>query len=67
MPDTDLLDTYAAAERLGVTATALIAWRARHRGPRYVRISTGPRGTVRYRVSDLNAYVTANVVDPTES
>lgn len=52
-----LLDQKEAADFLGVTPSGLNKWRMRGAGPRYIKLSPGPRGRVRYRESDLQAFV----------
>jgi len=52
--DDRLLTTEEAASRLGTTRRTLEDWRVRGGGPLYVKL----RGSmVRYRPSDLDAYV----------
>jgi predicted DNA-binding transcriptional regulator AlpA len=62
--DTDpLLTTAEAAQHLGLPFSTLAYWRAKHAGPRFVRLGEGV-GRVRYRASDLDAYAAANAVEP---
>lgn len=61
----DLLDTRAAADRLGIAAVTLVKLRARRKGPTYTRPTGSKSGPVRYHPAALDAWVTANVVDPT--
>ena len=56
-----LLTEDQAAQLLGLSGSALRAWRQRGRGPRYLRINR----TVRYREADVRAFLDASVVDPT--
>jgi hypothetical protein len=59
--DIGLLDQDAAAALLGLkNPRTLAAWRLRRQGPRFVRIGTN----VRYRRTDIEAFVASNVVDP---
>ena len=63
-PSEHLLYPQHAAKILGVS----IAWLARERwkgtGPAYVRVG-GPRGrAVRYRLADLDGWIAANKVSP---
>ena len=51
-----------AARLLGVKRNTLRAWRARHKGPRYLKFSW----KVRYRQSDVEKFVADSVVDPAE-
>jgi predicted DNA-binding transcriptional regulator AlpA len=56
-----LRDTVEAARYLGLkNAKTLCAWRLRRQGPRYVRLGTA----VRYKQSDLDAFIAAGAVDP---
>lgn len=59
-----LLHTRDAALILGVSAAWLERQRWKGEEPRYVRVG-GPTGrAVRYRESDLRAYIEANIVGP---
>jgi len=61
MPDDKLLTTEEAAEYLNVTAGRLKWWRHEQAGPPYVVY----RGrSVRYRQSDLDDWVEAQMVTP---
>lgn len=51
-------DTAGAATYLGVSESQLNAWRAAGEGPRFVRMGR----LVRYRFTDLDRYLAANVV-----
>lgn len=55
------LDQSGTADYLGVAVRTLENWRCRRYGPRYVKIG----GSVRYRQSDLDAWLAAQTVDPT--
>lgn len=46
-----------AADYLGVTISGLNRWRMSGGGPRYLKLSRGPRGRVRYREEDLHAFI----------
>lgn len=48
------------AERVGVSARTLANWRSAGIGPTYVKIGA----SVRYRLSDIEAYEVANTVAP---
>lgn len=50
-----------AAECIGYAPATLAEWRQRKRGPAYVR-SDGAHGHVRYRRSDLDAWLDARTV-----
>lgn len=47
------VNTKVAAEYLGVSVRTLEDWRAKGKGPKYVRIGHG----IRYEVSELNAFI----------
>jgi hypothetical protein len=57
-----LLTAEQAAARLGCKVSALERWRCTGDGPPYVRIT---RKTLRYRASDLHAFVANRVVAST--
>lgn len=65
--DTDtpqkLLTTEQAAEYLNVSRQKLEKYRQRDKGPRYAKLG----GNVRYRPSDLDEWVEAQIVDPQEA
>ncbi|MFP3942185.1 MAG: helix-turn-helix transcriptional regulator [Thermoanaerobaculia bacterium] len=53
-----LLTTVEAAEALGgLSRRTLEGWRRKRIGPPYVRLGHGPTARVRYRPSDLEAWV----------
>lgn len=56
----DLLDTKAAAPRIGVTPGTLENWRVSGNGPRFIKASPGPRGKVLYDPADIEAWKEAN-------
>ncbi|HQS46935.1 MAG: hypothetical protein B7Y12_03880 [Rhizobiales bacterium 24-66-13] len=56
-----LLDPIEAGRRLSVSPVTLASWRCRGKGPSYVKIG----GKVLYRAADLDAFVSAAVIDPT--
>jgi predicted DNA-binding transcriptional regulator AlpA len=59
-----LLHTREAAKLLGVSAAWLERKRWEGRPPQYVRVG-GPNGrAIRYRESDLQAYIEENIVTP---
>lgn len=59
MPKEALGKEAEVAEHLGVQPATLRQWRWRGWGPRYVKVGGGTRGFVRYRWSDVDAYVNA--------
>ncbi len=60
------LDTTEAAAFLGVSPQTLANWRSSRRqgAPVYCKLSDGPRGPVRYRVADLEAYLEDRKIVP---
>lgn len=56
------LNVKHAAAYIDVTDMALANWRSRGIGPPYVRLHTGG---IRYRLSDLNAFLIARTVQTT--
>jgi DNA-binding transcriptional MerR regulator len=55
----DLLDTKAAAPRIGVTAGTLENWRTKGVGPRFIK-TAGVRGKVLYDPADIEVWKEAN-------
>lgn len=51
-----LIDEAALAARLGVSRSTLQNWRYSGRGPRFIKLGR----MVRYRVADVDAYLSAN-------
>jgi predicted DNA-binding transcriptional regulator AlpA len=58
-----LLTTEEAASILDVAPETLVTWRARRRGPPYVKMEGGK---VRYLLSDIHAYIQASTINPSE-
>jgi hypothetical protein len=56
--DGTLLTPAEAASLLSVTEKVLERWRSTGDGPTYVRLT---RKTIRYRTSDINAFISGNV------
>jgi predicted site-specific integrase-resolvase len=56
-----ILDQKAAAERLNVSVRTLERWRLSNDGPSYVKYTDTIRGAVRYRESDLEAWIASRV------
>jgi predicted DNA-binding transcriptional regulator AlpA len=54
------LDERDAAAYVGFTVSALRLWRRQDRGPSYIQVNR----SIRYRVSDLDAWLNAHLVDP---
>ncbi|ORI18855.1 hypothetical protein BJD99_19120 [Rhodococcus sp. 1163] len=61
-PPDPLLKPDEAAAFLRIEVATLVYWRCRKTGPRFVRIGDG-RGAIRYRTSDLVAYLDQNSSD----
>lgn len=59
----DMLTTRQLADTLSVSPRTLDNWRSTSRGPTYFRIE----GTVRYRMSDVNAWLDNSKVQTLES
>ena len=55
----DLLDTKAAAPRIGVSVGTLENWRVRGSGPAFIK-TPGKRGKVLYDPDDLEVWKAAN-------
>lgn len=49
----DFLNTYEAADRLGVAPATLRTWRAQHKGPVFYKFHR----TVFYKADDLSAWI----------
>ena len=64
IPVDAMLDTWDAAEVLGISHARLKKWRARGQGPQFVRY---PDGCIRYRLSDLMKFLEVNTVYPPRS
>ena len=55
----ELLTPKEAAEMLKVSPDTLEGWRAKRTGPPWTKLGDGKRSPVRYRRSDLEAYLKA--------
>lgn len=55
----DLLDTKAAAPRIGVSPGTLENWRTRGVGPKFIK-TAGRRGRVLYDPADIETWKAAN-------
>lgn len=60
----EIMDRDEAAEYIGVTRDTLAQMASRNRGPRYSKISNR---IVRYRRSDIDAWIEAHLVDGSRS
>jgi hypothetical protein len=58
-----LLTEAQAAEKIIAEKATLTKWRARGRGPAYLKLS----GKIRYLLSDLEAFIKSSRVDPAEA
>ena len=54
-----------AAEILGVEKNTLRAWRMQGRGPRYVKLTPGPRGRVVYLTTEVERWLAARTYGST--
>ncbi|WP_298169327.1 helix-turn-helix domain-containing protein [Novosphingobium sp.] len=61
----EILDTAGAAEYLGLSTPTLERMRLHGNGPQFAKMSPGPRGPVRYRRADLDAWVATRLVKST--
>lgn len=60
-----LLTPKQAGELLGLEPKTLQHWRTERRGPPYVKLSEGQRGHIRYRESDILAFMRSlQVIEP---
>jgi predicted DNA-binding transcriptional regulator AlpA len=59
-----LLSPKQTSEFLAVPESTLAHWRSERRGPVYVKLEGS---IVRYRKSDLEKYIGARIVEPTET
>lgn len=56
-----LVDTREAARLLALTPKTLRSWRCERKGPAALKLGSGRRARVAYRLSSLEAWVRANV------
>ncbi|MBN9142266.1 MULTISPECIES: helix-turn-helix transcriptional regulator [unclassified Novosphingobium] len=61
----EILDTAGAAEYLGLSCPTLERFRLTGNGPQFAKLSPGPRGPVRYRRADLDAWVASRLIRST--
>ena len=57
MDNAELLTTAEVAEILKITEPVLGNWRSAGRGPRFLKLTEGQRGRVRYRAADVVAFI----------
>ena len=62
---TELLDTSHAATYLDLSKPTLERLRLTGHGPAFAKLTPGPRGPVRYRRADLDAWVASRLVRST--
>lgn len=60
MQDDELMTPHEAAARLKVHKETLEAWRAQRKGPKWIKLGESKRSPVRYRRSDIEAYLKTN-------
>lgn len=58
----ELINTKAVAELLGLSPVTLRLWRTLGKGPQFVKCE----GAIRYRASDLEAWLDSRTVKPEE-
>ena len=61
----DILDTPGAAEYLRLSCPTLERLRLTGNGPAFAKLTPGPRGSVRYRRADLDAWLASRLVRST--
>lgn len=61
----DVLDTPDAAKYLRLSPPTLERLRLTGGGPAFCKLTPGPRGSVRYRKSDLDAWLASRLVRST--
>lgn len=59
-PTTSLLTEEEVSKLIGVDRRTIQAWRYRKKGPRFVRFSCR---CVRYRIKDINSFVSSHLVE----
>jgi predicted DNA-binding transcriptional regulator AlpA len=47
----------AAAQVIGVTTKHLARWRMTGKGPRFIKLGAAPQSQIRYRRSDIDAWL----------
>ena len=60
--DVEFLDTESAAKYLGLAKPTLERKRLDGSGPPFAKLSPGPRGPVKYRRADLDAWVASKII-----
>lgn len=59
-----VVDERGAAEFLGVEVRTMRTWRIERRGPAWLKYGPGRAGAVRYRITDLEAFLASSTVEP---
>ena len=62
-----LMTEKEVAALLKISAKAAQDWRCSGKGPLYVKLGAGPKAAVRYRLSDIEEFICANVVTSTSA
>lgn len=62
-PIVRLVSEKEAAKILGMTISWLQRGRCYSYGPSFIKMNH-PKGAIRYRLADLDAYIQANTIDP---
>jgi len=60
----EFLEEPEVATRWKMSRRTLQNWRANGTGPRYIKLSEGRGGRVRYPLADIQAYEQARIVQP---
>jgi predicted DNA-binding transcriptional regulator AlpA len=50
------------AEMIGVSVSRLAQWRMAGHGPKYIKLSAGKSGAIRYRMSDVQEWINESEV-----
>jgi predicted site-specific integrase-resolvase len=66
-PASTLLTSLQVAQRLCVLPNTLEVWRTKGKGPKYLKLGIGKQGKVRYRESDVEAWLAECEQDSTSS
>ncbi len=62
-----LLSEVEAAKELNIAVKTIQAWRCNGAGLKFVKLGAGPKAAVRYRRSDIEEFICANVVTSTSA
>jgi hypothetical protein len=61
----EILDTAGAADYLCLSCPTLERFRLTGNGPEYAKLTPGPRGSVRYRRTDLDVWLASRLIRST--